>query len=611
MLKSDRLLGGLAWGSLLAGRPFTMDFARDGWPEALWEDRRFIRINQLITLVWGLVFILAFATSTLGLPREPWITAMAGAIALSVWGPNVIVRWVIQRELNKANPYDWTMPAAEDANANDYDVIVIGAGIGGLTAAALMAKEGGLRVGVFEQYVRPGGFCHSWPRKADVNGKAFKFHFDAGVHDISGAHPGGTVDSVLGRLEARDRVRWIRMHQEYVLSNLRMKPPQDADDFARLLGDLFPADKAGVRDLFTTIRQVYDGMFDGVEEKGGIPRSPQTVDEVLAYPVRHPEMVRWQERPFNELLDHFIIDEKLKDILRSLTAYLTDRPEYLSVAAMTPIFGYYFHGGYYPEGGSQRLADVLVKVIREQGGKVSLGKGVERILIEDGAAKGIRLLNGNVYRAPIVISNADLGRTLDGLLESRDLPDAYRNAYAAPEASTSAFSVQLGVNFIPDIAPLVICRGGDGLDVGIAVPSLVDPGRAPEGHASVELLGFVPSHRSAEWHREADDYEDKKRQLGDILIARAEEIIPGLSDHIIFREDSSPATFERYVWTDKGSIYGPAMNASRPPMKTPIRGLMLAGSGVFPGAGVEAVVISGALVAETVIKGDLKGKGSG
>jgi phytoene dehydrogenase-like protein len=197
------------------------------------------------------------------------------------------------------------------------------------------------------------------------------------------------------------------------------------------------------------------------------------------------------------------------------------------------------------------------------------------------------------------------------LLEPGVLPDAYRDAYARPEASTSAYRVQLGVNFIPDMSPLTFCREEDGLGVAVAIPSLADPTRAPEGHACVELLAFVPSEQAGEWDRSAEDYEDKKRRMGDRLIARAERVIPGPGEGIVFREDSSPATFERYVWTEKGSIYGPALNARRPPMKTPVRGLMLAGSGVFPGAGVEAVVISGGLAAEAVMAGGAGGKGGG
>ncbi len=87
------------------------------------------------------------------------------------------------------------------------------------------------------------------------------------------------------------------------------------------------------------------------------------------------------------------------------------------------------------------------------------------------------------------------------------------------------------------------------------------------------------------------------------MIAAAEQIIPDLGKHIVFREDASPATFERYVWSDGGCIYGPALAADLPPAKTPVRGLVLAGSGTFPGAGVEAVMISGTIAADILLKG--------
>ncbi len=88
--------------------------------------------------------------------------------------------------------------------------------------------------------------------------------------------------------------------------------------------------------------------------------------------------------------------------------------------------------------------------------------------------------------------------------------------------------------------------------------------------------------------------------MGDSLIALAEHTLPGLSEHIVYRQDGSPATFARYAWTTGGAIYGPALGQWRPPAKSPVERLVLAGAGVFPGAGVEAVVISGTLAADAL-----------
>ena len=88
--------------------------------------------------------------------------------------------------------------------------------------------------------------------------------------------------------------------------------------------------------------------------------------------------------------------------------------------------------------------------------------------------------------------------------------------------------------------------------------------------------------------------------MGDELIARAEKIIPGLSEHIVYRQDASPRTFERYAWTSDGSIYGPSWDSFRPHLKTPIPNLYLTGAGVWPGPGIEAVVISGLAAANAI-----------
>ncbi len=76
--------------------------------------------------------------------------------------------------------------------------------------------------------------------------------------------------------------------------------------------------------------------------------------------------------------------------------------------------------------------------------------------------------------------------------------------------------------------------------------------------------------------------------------------MPGLRSHIVYRQDGSRATFARYAWSTVGAIYGPAIGHWRPPAKGPIEGLVLAGASVFPGAGIEAVVISGTLAADAI-----------
>jgi phytoene dehydrogenase-like protein len=132
------------------------------------------------------------------------------------------------------------------------------------------------------------------------------------------------------------------------------------------------------------------------------------------------------------------------------------------------------------------------------------------------------------------------------------------------------------------------------------IPSRVDPGLAPPGHAAITLVTLVPRAEATTWDRRTPDYARRKRDFGDELVALAERVLPSLREHIVFQEEASPATFARYAWTTGGAIYGPAAGQWRPPVKSPVERLYLAGAGVFPGAGIEAVVISGTLTAGAV-----------
>jgi all-trans-retinol 13,14-reductase len=187
-------------------------------------------------------------------------------------------------------------------------------------------------------------------------------------------------------------------------------------------------------------------------------------------------------------------------------------------------------------------------------------------------------------------------------VEREHIPPDFLARVERLQPSTSAFAVFLGLDYVPDIEPITIVTA-DRQGIAIAVPSKVDPSLAPPGHSSATLITLMPPQAAEEWNRKAPGYTELKRRAGDGLIARAEKALPGLRGHIVYRQDGSPATFARYAWTTGGAIYGPAAGSWRPPAKSPVERLVLAGAGVFPGAGVEAVVISGTLAAEALCPG--------
>jgi phytoene dehydrogenase-like protein len=301
------------------------------------------------------------------------------------------------------------------------------------------------------------------------------------------------------------------------------------------------------------------------------------------------------------MLDSYVQDQRLKELLSMLAEYITDDLSTVPALVMAPVFGYYFYGGYYPLGSSQALPDLLVKAIESQGGRVQLRSTVSSIKVEQDRVVGVELVGGEVLRARTVVSNADVRRTFTELVGDQHLPPFFAERIGRLKPSCSAFMVFLGVDFVPEVEPLTMVLTKEGHRVSINVSSKIDPSLAPEGYSRITLMMLIPNSEAVDWNRENPEYLGRKRALGDELIAAAAQAIPELVAHIIFREDASPATLARYVGSSDGAAYGLPVDEWHPPLKTPVEGLYLTGVAIRPRPGVEDAVRSGMLTAQAVI----------
>jgi len=141
----------------------------------------------------------------------------------------------------------------------------------------------------------------------------------------------------------------------------------------------------------------------------------------------------------------------------------------------------------------------------------------------------------------------------------------------------------------------------NGMGLGFALPSKVDPTLAPPGHHVLTIMTLIPQPEAATWDRRAPDYKARKAAFAEGIIRQAETLLPGLRKHIVTWDAATPATVTRYTGHPDGAIYGSAIGNERLPLQTPIRNLYIVGASSWPGSGVEAVVISGITVANLIL----------
>jgi all-trans-retinol 13,14-reductase len=452
-------------------------------------------------------------------------------------------------------------------------------------------------------------------------GEPLVFRFDSGVHDVSGWQPGGTVRNVFERLGIAGDTEWRRLDHRYLLEGHTIDVPRDWHAYVEQLASTYPHAASGIRALFDDIHTVFIAMFSTAAERGGIPGLPTSPKALLAFARANPLAVAWMERPWREFVARHVTDPGALKWINTLGGYVSEEPGKMTVAEIVPIFGYYFHGGYYPLGGSGTMAESLVAAIERRGGSVHLKAPVRRILCENGAAIGIvAQLNGSErhFAAQAVVCNADLGALLGKLIADPDVTRQLEAQVGPLRPACSAVGVNVGIRGKLELPPIIHVVTPDGY-AGIVVSSAVDPSCAPEGYATLEILQLVTNEEARTWlpdgveddaqrldaWRHSDEYSARKRVMGDRLIARAKLAIPDLDERIVFRAEASPVTFQRYSWTANGAIYGTKAEHGPIPTKMPVRNLVLAGAATH-GPGVEAVVMSGAYAAEALLPGLLR-----
>ncbi len=582
--------------SLIIKQPFTFQVSKKDYPKIYWKDKAFLAINSAITGTWAIIFVTnAIIFLFFNLPLNVIFSniLIGFGIAFSIIFPLKVPIYFAVKEFKK---YDWKVETnpQKQKKEDEYDVIIIGSGIAGLTCGALLSKRG-YKVLVLEQHYQVGGYCSSFQREG--------FVFNSGVENVSGLWEKGPLTYFLKELGFKKEDFFIKNNERFIFKNKEINIPSTLEGFINLLSEMFPNEKENIFKFFKETKKAYEECYQEAEIYG-IPLPPYLIVKTIGeeklrnYPKDHPHFYDWLNKTYKQKLDEYFRDENLKTLLCVFWGHIGTKAEKTPANnALVACLSYFLYGGYFTKGGAQNFADSLKKFIENHDGQVLVNHKVDKILIKNKVVGGVKIKE-EIFKSPVVVANANAKTTFLELVEENNLSKEFVEYIKELKMSPSCFMVFLGLDIDLSNYPTLIKNLDE--EYAIVINSNADSTLAPKGKSSLSLITFANYDEFPK--RETKEYLKKKEEFARALIKKAEKIIPDLSKHIIVQDAATPKTFERYTLMPRGALYSfdQSVGIKRPYFKTPIKDLYLTGASTFPGGGIEATVISGIICANDI-----------
>ena len=507
---------------------------------------------------------------------------------------------------------------------NDYDAIVIGSGMGSLTSAALLSKEG-KKVLILEKHYVAGGFTHVFKRKG--------YEWDVGIHYIGEVQNLNSPIRKMFDYITNSKLLWEDMGEVYdkiIIGDKKYDFVKGVENFKNKLISYFPDESEAISKYIKIVFDCNKTMKKFYIEKA----LPTFVSSFFGYFFRK-KYLKYASKTTYEIISS--ITEN-KELIKVLTAQYGDYglpPKQSSFAMHASVVKHYFKGGSFPIGGSSQIIKTIDPVIEKSGGKILVRAGVKKIIVKNNVAIGVMLEDGKEIFSKLIISGVGVINTFNHLIDreitkklgfdkclksvapsaahgclyiglkgnAKKLKLPKHNLWIYPEKTDHDSSVKNYLENQSNEFPLVY----------VSFPSAKDPSwdkRYPD-KSTIDIITLLPYEAfekwdGTSWKKRGEEYENIKEKIAKRLLECLFTQLPHLRDKIDYYELSSPLSTKNFTNYQKGELYGLDHTPKRFSQKflrpkTKIKGLYLTGQDIVS-AGIGGAIFSG-LITTTAITG--------
>ena len=505
-----------------------------------------------------------------------------------------------------------------------YDAIIIGSGMGGLTTAAILAKEG-QKVLVLEKHYTAGGFSHVFKRKG--------YEWDVGIHYIGDVQrPKSVVKNVFDYISDA-QLKWADMGEVYdkiIIGEKSYDFVKGTQNFKNKLYEYFPNEKEAIDKYVNLVFEATKASQSFYMEKA----VPKLVSKLFGNKMRKA-FLNFSDKTTFEVLSSLTQNKELIKVLSGQYGDYGLPPKKSSFTMHASVARHYFDGASFPIGGSSQIAKTTDKVIAQSGGTILINANVKEVLIKNNKAIGVIMADEKIFFAKNIISGTGIINTYKKLLPKETvLRHQLNKQLQQVEPSVSHACLYLGINESPNKLNLpktnlwiypkdldhdeCVERYVNDIDqpfpvIYVSFPSAKDPdwpNRYP-GKSTIDIITLLPyaifkDWNGTKWMKRGDAYNALKKKISNRLLEELYKHVPQIKGKIECSELSTPLTTQHFVNYDKGEIYGLDHTPKRFRQRflqprTPIKNFYLTGQDIVS-AGVAGALFGGVLTASVIRK---------